>query len=82
MDVGKVAVRILGLVLWVVVIIIDLSHKFYGIWSLVGYAVLACLLWVILKYGDSVQDNQHYPEEPCRDEPNESSKPKPIPFNN
>ena len=49
MDVGKVAVRILGLVLWVVFIIIDLSHKFYGIWSLVGYAVIGIFLYMLIE---------------------------------
>ena len=45
MDKTKVGIAI---VVWGVIVAVDLVHGFYGLWSLIAYAVLAIFIWILL----------------------------------
>lgn len=49
MDKTKIGIAI---VVWAVIVIVDLAAGFFGVWSLIGYAVLAAFIWILLSTGD------------------------------
>ena len=77
MDKMKIGIAV---VVWGLIVTVDLVHGFYGILSLVGYAILAVFILILLSAGEPKR--QKYPlVTPLRQEVQQPKQPKPIPFN-
>jgi hypothetical protein len=74
MDKTKIGIAI---VVWSVIVAVDLAHGFYGILSLVGYAVIGIYIWILLSWSGGKRENYTVVTTNYQ----EPKQPKPIPFN-